>query len=87
MSPDNDTNLFIDADMAIVGAPAKDYINYSEQIRKEYSIFPDFMYKPGRKKVLQHFMDMDYIFKTLHFREKFEEHALKNLLAELERLS
>jgi len=83
VNSDNDTNLFIDADMSIVGADNITYTTYSDQVRREYSVYPDFMYNPGRKKVLQHFLDMEYIFKTEHFRDKFERQARKNLVGEL----
>lgn len=52
---DDDTNFLTDADLSILGKGWKEYENYIRQIRKEYSIYPDFLYKPGRKKVLQHF--------------------------------
>ena len=54
VSTDNDTNLFTDADLSILGTDADNYTAYAQQIRKEYGIYPDFMYYPGRKKVLQH---------------------------------
>jgi predicted metal-dependent HD superfamily phosphohydrolase len=84
ISADSDTNLFTDADMAIVGVPESDYTIYSKLVRREYAIFPDFMYNPGRKKVLQHFLAMEQIFKTPHFKEKFEVQARENLQAELD---
>jgi predicted metal-dependent HD superfamily phosphohydrolase len=54
-SEDNDTNLFTDADLSVLGAPWEAYREYYQQIRKEYAIYPDLLYKPGRRKVLQHF--------------------------------
>ncbi|SDF52485.1 HD domain-containing protein [Epilithonimonas hungarica] len=54
-SEDSDTNFLLDADLAILSQDWKIYENYTQQIRKEYSIYPDFIYKPGRKKVLIHF--------------------------------
>jgi predicted metal-dependent HD superfamily phosphohydrolase len=82
----SDTNFFIDADLCILGADAESYSTYISQIRKEYHIYPDLIYKPGRKKVLLHFLWMDYIFKTGYFREKYEHQARQNLLKELETL-
>jgi predicted metal-dependent HD superfamily phosphohydrolase len=87
LSTDNDTNLFTDADLSILGSDQDKYLEYSKQVRSEYAIFPDFMYYPGRKKALEHFLNMEHIFKTAHFRAKFEEKARENLLSELETIS
>ncbi|MDX2245424.1 MAG: hypothetical protein SF052_01505 [Bacteroidia bacterium] len=83
MSPDNDTNLFTDADLSILGQKREIYHAYSTNVRKEYAIYPDILYNPGRKKVLQHFLAMEQIFKTPHFQEKYEAQARANLEEEL----
>ena len=82
-SKDSDTNFLLDADLAILGQDWEMYENYTQQIRKEYSIYPDFMYKPGRKKVLTHFLEFDEIFKTDYFKEKYEVNARLNIQREL----
>jgi hypothetical protein len=46
----------------------------------------DFLYNPGRKKVLKHFLDMKTIFKTAYFQEKYERQARINLASEMETL-
>jgi len=76
--------LFTDADLSILGAEWPIYHNYTDQIRQEYAIYPDFMYKPGRKKVLLHFLKMERIFKTDYFYITFEAQAIKNIKQELE---
>jgi predicted metal-dependent HD superfamily phosphohydrolase len=80
---DTDTDLFTDADLSILGASPESYQLYSRQIRSEYSIYPDFLYRKGRRQVLQHFLDMDAIYKTSYFREKYEKAARLNLTNEL----
>lgn len=82
-SGDNDTNYLIDADLAVLGSSPYDYQKYSEQIREEYSIYPDFMYNNGRKKALQHFLGMERIFKTEDFAKKYEKQARLNIENEL----
>lgn len=82
-----DTNIFTDADLSILGRETTVYETYCEQIRKEYSIFPDFVYKPGRKKVVLHFLQMERIFKTDFFFEQFEQKARDNLNRELLKLN
>ncbi len=87
ISPDNDTNLFTDADLSILGKDSRSYFEYAAQIRKEYSIYPSLIYNPGRKKVLNHFLAMERIFKTDYFHSRYEEQARKNLADELQSLT
>lgn len=85
-SEDHDTNLLLDFDLAIIGSQWKDYELYTQQIRNEYSIYPDFLYRPGRKKVLQSFLDQSHIFKTELFQDKFEKQARRNIQKEISSL-
>ncbi len=85
-SNDPDTDLFTDADLSVLGKDENAYKEYYQQVRKEYAIYPDLLYKPGRKKVLQHFLSMERIFKTPHFFDLYEQQAHKNLQAELRTL-
>jgi predicted metal-dependent HD superfamily phosphohydrolase len=81
-----DTNYFTDADLSILGQPSEVYIVYSQNVRKEYSIYPDFIYNQGRKKVLKYFLAMDRIYKTPYFFDKFELQARENVSVELKML-
>jgi predicted metal-dependent HD superfamily phosphohydrolase len=83
---DNDTDLFTDADLSILGYPPEAYDTYTAQVRKEYAIYPDFLYKPGRYKVLEHFLATAPLFKTAFFRAKYEERALENISREMAQL-
>ncbi len=80
---DPDTNLFTDADLAILGQPWAVYSRYAGQIRREYRMYPDLLYRPGRKKVLTHFLAMPYIYKTPQFAARYEASARANLAREL----
>lgn len=80
----SDINYFTDADLSILGAEPTIYAQYAAQVRKEYSIYPDVMYNMGRKKVLQHFLRMQRIFKTAYFYELYEQPARQNLQRELD---
>ncbi|MFZ6666184.1 HD domain-containing protein [Peijinzhouia sedimentorum] len=82
-SIDSDTNYFIDADLSILGQDWETYSSYYKNLRKEFSIYPDFVYNAGRKKILQHFLTIDRIFKTDVFFSKFETQAKRNLTNEL----
>lgn len=87
VSADTDTNYFTDADLSVLGQPWEVYEAYHKNVRKEYSIYPDILYIPGRKKVLRHFLSMERIFKTGYFFSKFESVAKDNLQKELNILS
>jgi predicted metal-dependent HD superfamily phosphohydrolase len=82
-STDPDVNLFTDADLSILGADWEVYADYSQKIRREYAVYPDLLYLPGRKKVLKHFLDMERIFKTDFFFERYEKTARENLTREM----
>ena len=86
LSDDADVNLFTDADLSILGKDWETYNTYCFNVRKEYAIYPDLLYKPGRKNALQHFLSMNRIFKTEHFYKKYEESAKKNMEREIESL-
>ena len=85
-SEDNDTNYLVDADLAILGSSQYDYQKYAEEIREEYTVYPDFMYNNGRRKALQHLLQMESIYKTDHFIKQYEKAARINILNELEEL-
>lgn len=74
----------IDADLSILGADWETYFSYMQKIRREYAVYPDLLYKPGRRKVIEHFLSMPVIFKTDIFRRRFEAQAQDNLKQELE---
>jgi predicted metal-dependent HD superfamily phosphohydrolase len=86
-SSDNDTNLFTDADLSILGQSWEVYADYTGKVRKEFSIYPDFIYNSGRKSILHHFIERDRIFKTDEFHNRYEYQARKNIAIELELLS
>lgn len=83
---ESDTNYFTDADLSILGENLEKYMVYAQNVRKEYSVYPDPVYIPGRKKVLEHFIKMERIYKTDYFYHKFENQAKHNLQFELDRL-
>lgn len=80
----SDTNYLIDADLSILGQDYEIYSHYCEYIRKEYCFIDDFSYFNGRLEVLQGFVQMNSIFKTQYFREKFEVNARVNIATEIE---
>lgn len=87
LSTDTDTNYFTDADLSILGQNWNVYSEYLQNVRKEYYLYPDFVYSIGRKKVLRLFLDLPKIYKTPHFFELYETQARHNLQQELALLS
>ncbi|MEF9477381.1 hypothetical protein OWR28_06270 [Chryseobacterium sp. 1B4] len=76
LSVHNDTNYLLDADLSVLGKDFKTYMEYTRNIRKEYSVYPDFLYKPGRKKSLNIFLNLkvslkqNILRKSMRLRQK-----------------
>ncbi|MFK7115571.1 hypothetical protein V3468_14180 [Flavobacterium oreochromis] len=79
----NDEKWLVDFDLQILGKNWEIYEMYYKQIRKEYRMYPNFMYNPGRKKALQHFLEKEVIYQTSIFRDLFENQARENILKEI----
>lgn len=79
-----DLQLFLDFDMSILAADWENYEAYTRQVRKEYRIYPDKLYYPGRKKFLEHCLQTEFIFQTEVFRKKYEGVARENIKKELQ---
>lgn len=84
--PDTDLDYLLDFDLHMLGALPAVYDNYTKLVRKEYALYPSFIYKRGRRRVLQHFLSQPGIYKTAAFREKYELKARENMERELESL-
>ncbi|QIX61168.1 hypothetical protein FY528_02955 [Hymenobacter lutimineralis] len=80
---DTDLHFFLDADLQVLGRPEAEYWHYARQIRQEYRLVPDFMYRSGRSKVLEKLLASAPLYRTAAFRERLEEPARRNLRAEL----
>lgn len=83
---DGDTRYFLDFDLSILGATPEEYEQYAAQVRKEYAVYPSFLYNKGRKKALGKFLDRTRIFQTDTFYASFEAQARENISKELQRL-
>ena len=82
----NDLNLFLDADLTILGSDRETYQTYLQNIRKEYSIYTDQEFNAGRKKVLSNLLKRQKLYKTSYFQEKYESKARENLSWEIQSL-
>jgi len=86
-SEETDQAYFLDADLAILGSRREKYKGYTQQIRKEYAVFPNMLYNPGRKKVLEKLLDKPQLYFTPHFHTQFEAKARENMEWEIQQLS
>lgn len=80
---DTDLHLLLDVDLQVLGAPEADYWRYARQVRQEYSLVPDVLYRRGRQEVLSKFLGLRNIYQTADFR-RLETQARRNLQAELD---
>ena len=81
-----DENWLIDFDLKVLSKAPEDYKIYANQIRKEFSIYPDLLYNPGRKKALKHFLEKEFMYQTDIFRKDFELKARINIQEEIDKL-
>ncbi|WP_431132740.1 HD domain-containing protein [Psychroserpens mesophilus] len=86
ITKNNDNAYILDLDLSILGSNWETYKKYLNNIRKEYAIYPDFMYKPGRQKVIAHFLQRDTLYFSEYFRNLYEKQARENLKKEIELL-
>jgi predicted metal-dependent HD superfamily phosphohydrolase len=83
-SDDFDLFHFLDADLSILGATEADYWAYARQVRREYRLVPDLLYRPGRRKILAKMLDAPVLYHTLAMRLELDAAARRNLQAELD---
>lgn len=79
----SDCELFLDADMAILGSNNNEYLKYTQQIRQEFSHLPSYLFNKGRKKFIQQTLGSASIYSTSYFHRKYEKQARLNLASEL----
>ena len=74
-----DMGLVVDIDLSILGKPWGVFEKYEKAIRMEYSWVPLEKYCKGRAKILNGFLERDYIYHSGYFRWRYEEQARSNL--------
>jgi len=79
-------NVFLDGDLAILGVDEARYLEYSRQVRAEYSDVPAEDYRRGRLAVLQQLDGLDPLYRTRPARAWWTDPARANLAAEQRRL-
>ena len=74
-----DCALMLDMDLAILGSPPEVFSAYEQGVRREYGWVPSLLWRPGRRKVLQSFLDRPSIYVSPQFQAGHEASARRNL--------
>jgi predicted metal-dependent HD superfamily phosphohydrolase len=80
---DTDRCIFLDADLAILGAAPADYHIYQRSIRREYTWVTDDAYRAGRIRVLDSFFQRDRLYHTDLLFHELESIARNNITTEI----
>lgn len=83
----NDLALFLDMDLSILGSSTLIYQRYAQQIRQEYAHITDDVYRQGRTKVLQNFLQRPRLYFSETFFQQLETQARQNMMNEIKLLS
>ncbi len=78
-SASRDTALFLDMDLAILGALPALFDIYEAAVRREYAWVDEDAWRKGRAAVLKAFLDRPSIFHTQIFRQRYEQQARQNI--------
>lgn len=82
-----DAALFLDMDLAILGAPPAVFDDYERAVRREYAWVDEVAWRAGRRAVLASFLSRPHIFHTALFRGSHETQARENLSRSLSHLA
>jgi predicted metal-dependent HD superfamily phosphohydrolase len=80
---DADLCMFLDADLAILGADRLRYATYMRSIRREYEWVDEASYRTGRSRVLASFLQRDRLYYTDLLFDELEAIARMNLQREI----
>lgn len=84
---DSDGKLFLDLDLAILGAAESVYQKYTKAVRAEFAFVPWFLYRRERAKILNGFLNREFIYFSDELRGKSERAARRNIANEIKELS
>jgi predicted metal-dependent HD superfamily phosphohydrolase len=83
---DPDAALFVDADMAIIGAPRPDFDRYEAAITEEYrGTVPSLLFRFYRRRFLARLLAAERIFYSPDFHARLDAPARRNLRRVLSR--
>lgn len=76
---DDETRLFLDCDMAILGSDPAAFDAYDAAIADEYAAVPKPVYRFNRNRFLKHLAEVDRIFLSDFFHARLDARARANL--------
>jgi predicted metal-dependent HD superfamily phosphohydrolase len=78
--PDADARLFLDCDMAILGAPPSEFDAYDRAITAEYrGVVPGWLFAVNRKRFLKGVLARERIYLSDFFHDRLDAQARANL--------
>ena len=80
-------SVLVSIDLSILAAEPARYDAYAQAVREEYAHVPEDLWRPGRTRVLQHFLGAPAIFPDPSFRAACEAQARANLAREIASLT
>jgi len=80
-------DYFLDADIAILGAPPAAYDSYTSGVRKEYAWAPEPAFRAGRSAFLTNALTWARLFRTDIFENAYAGQARENMRRELAALN
>jgi predicted metal-dependent HD superfamily phosphohydrolase len=83
----HDCALFLDLDLAVLGAAREDYESYAAAVRREYAWVSEPRWIEGRRGVLERFLERPKIYASPQFQASHEAAARRNLAHELATLA
>jgi predicted metal-dependent HD superfamily phosphohydrolase len=78
-----DEAMFLDMDIAILGAPRAAYAAYAKDIRAEYAAAPDEAFAAGRGAFLRSWLARERLFRTDAYHAELDAAARANMKWEL----
>ncbi|MCF8606573.1 hypothetical protein L5I01_24780 [Gordonia sp. HY442] len=87
-SPDDRNGIALsDADLSVLGSDPARYDEYAADVRAEFHLVPDEMFRPGRRTILAEFVAADILFRSPQARQRWEASARENLVREIDALA
>ncbi|MCF8569303.1 hypothetical protein L5G32_03350 [Gordonia sp. HY002] len=87
-SPDDRNGIALsDADLSVLGSDPARYDEYAADVRTEFHLVPDEVFRPGRRTILAEFVAADILFRSPQARQRWEAAARENLAREIDALA
>lgn len=83
---DQDTKLFLDIDIAVLGSPPAEYDQFEYDIRQEFNMVPEQLFRSARSNILKGFLERQSIYLTGDFEREYGLQARKNLERTVDKL-